>query len=131
MSGPVIWVSHSTVKPGKLDHYRRHLQAATELVESEEPRMIALHSYASETGSDISTIQIHPDAESLDTHLKLFTEKLQELAFESLDTQEISVYGEPGEGARALLAEMPKFMPGIRIRVLPVHDAGFLRPQPL
>lgn len=131
MSGPVIWVSRSTVKPGKLDDYRRHLRSATDLVESEEPRIIAFHSYASEAGTDISTIQIHPDAASLDTHMKLFTEKLQALAFEALDTQEISVYGEPGEGARALLADMPKYMPGIRVRVLPVHEAGFLRPQPL
>lgn len=131
MSGPVIWVSRSTVKPGKLDDYRRHLRSATDLVESEEPRIIAFHSYASEAGTDISTIQIHPDAASLDTHMKLFTEKLQALAFEALDTQEISVYGEPGEGARALLADMPKYMPGILVRVLPVHEAGFLRPQPL
>lgn len=131
MSGPLIWVSHSTVKPGKLDDYRRHLRTATELVETEEPRMIAFHSYTSDDGIEISTIQIHPDAESLDTHMRLFTEKLQELAFEALDTQEINVYGEPGEGARAILAEMPNLMPGLRVRVLPVHDGGFLRPQPL
>ncbi|HSI93036.1 MAG TPA: hypothetical protein VK925_06015 [Jiangellaceae bacterium] len=130
MSGPLIFISHSTVKPGKREQYQGHAREATDLVESEEPRMIGFNSYASPDGTDVSTVQIHPDAESLDTHLKIFAEKLQARAFDALDSSDVSVYGTPSEAARAMLDGMAA-QTGIRVRVLPVHEGGFLRPQPL
>jgi hypothetical protein len=130
MSGPLIFISHSKVKRGKLAEYEEHCQQATELVESNEPRMIAFNSYASSDGADVSTVQIHPDAESLNTHLKLFAEKLQVRAFEALDSSEVDIYGEPSESARQQLEQMAG-MTGMRVRILPVHQGGFLRPQPL
>lgn len=131
MSGPLIFISHSRVKPGKLQTYQAHWKQATELVESEEPRMIAFNSYASEDGTDVSTVQVHPDSESLDVHLKIFFERLQDRAFQALDSYEINVYGVPSDAALELLGKMPSQMPGLRVRVLPVHQGGFLRPQPL
>lgn len=131
MSGPLMFISHSRVKPGKLQAYQAHCKRATELVESEEPRMIAFNSYASEDGTEVSTVQVHPDSESLDVHLKLFFEKLQDRAFQALDSYEINVYGTPSDAALELLGQMPSQLPGLRVRVLPVHQGGFLRPQPL
>jgi hypothetical protein len=131
MSGPLIFISHSRVKPGKLQAYQAHWKQATELVEAEEPRMIAFNSYASEDGTEVSTVQVHPDSESLDVHLKIFFEKLQDRAFQALDSYEINVYGTPSDAALELLGQMPSQLPGLRVRVLPVHQGGFLRPQPL
>jgi hypothetical protein len=131
MSGPLIFISHSRVKPGKLQAYQAHCKQATELVESEEPRMIAFNSYASEDGTDVSTVQVHPDSESLDVHVKIFFEKLQDRAFQALDSYEINVYGTPSDAVLESLGQMPSQMPGLRVRVLPVHHGGFLRPQPL
>jgi hypothetical protein len=127
MSGPLIFISHSRVKPGKLQAYQAHWKQATELVEAEEPRMIAFNSYASEDGTEVSTVQVHPDSESLDVHLKIFFEKLQDRAFQTLDSYEINVYGTPSDAVLESLGQMP----GLRVRVLPVHQGGFLRPQPL
>lgn len=131
MSGPLIFISRSRVKPGKLDEYRSHVTYATELVESEEPQVIAFNSYASEDGSEVSSVQVHPDAESLDTHFKLFTERLAGRAFDALDSYEIDVYGRPSDAALEFLNQMPSQLPGLQVRVLPVHEAGFLRPQPM
>ena len=130
MSGPLIFVSHSKVKPGKLAEYQEHVTEAADLVESDEPRMIGFNSYASEDGTDVSTVQVHPDAESLDVHLKIFAEKLQAKAFDALDSSEVNVYGEPSESARQQLEQIAG-MSGIRVRIVPVHQGGFLRPQPL
>lgn len=129
MSGPLIFVSRSKVKPGQRDAYEAHVRGATELVESEEPRMIGFNSYASEDGSDVSTVQVHPDSDSLDAHLKLFAERLRERASEVLDSYEIDVYGRPSAAALELLLRMPSQIPGLRVRVLPVHEVGFLRRQ--
>lgn len=131
MSGPLIFVSHSKVKPGKHDTYQAHWKQAIELVEAEEPRMIGFHGYASEDGDDVATVQVHPDAESLDAHLALFAEKLRDRAFEALDSAEINVYGTPSEAALETLRQLPALMPGLRVRVLPGYEGGFLRPQPL
>ncbi|MGH3469751.1 MAG: hypothetical protein ACRDQF_18675 [Thermocrispum sp.] len=131
MSGPLLFISHSTVKPGRLEAYQELTAEAIELVESEEPRIIAFNSYASEDGTDVSTVQVHPDAESLDTHLKIFLERLRERAFANLDSYEINVYGAPSAAALEMLNEMPSQLPGLRVRVLPEHEGGFLRPQPL
>ena len=127
MSGPLIFISRSTVKPGKREQYREHLLAANEIVDSEEPRMIGFNTYWSEDGSDTSTVQIHPDEESVDTHLKIFFGRLADRAFDALATYEIDIYGSPSEATLQAMSELP----GVTLRVLPVHLAGFLRPQPL
>jgi hypothetical protein len=131
MSGPLIFVSHSKVKPGELEAYQAHAVDVIELVESEEPRMIAFNCFASADGIDVSTVQVHPDAESLDFHLKIFFESLREKAFATLDSYEINVYGSPSDAALETLHQMPSRLPGLRVRVFPNHDGGFLRPQPL
>jgi hypothetical protein len=127
MSGPLVFISHSKVKPGKLPAYQAQSAEATDLVESEEPRMIAFNFYASADGADVATVQVHPDAESLDLHLSIFLDKLREKAFATLDTYEINVYGAPSGAALEMLSQMP----GLRVRVLDEHQGGFLRPQPL
>lgn len=129
MSGPLIFISHSTVKPGKREEYEAHVRDANDLVEAEEPRMIGFNNYASEDGADVSTVQIHPDAESLNLHMKIFAEKLQAKAFDALDSSEVNVYGTPSDAGRAMLNQIASQF-GVRVRVLPVHEGGFLRPQP-
>jgi hypothetical protein len=131
MSGPLIFVSRSKVKPGKLPAYQAHAVEAAELVESEEPRMIAFNSYVSADGTDVATVQVHPEAASLDVHLGVFFAKLRDAAFELLESYEINVYGSPSEETRTMLSDMPHQIPGLRVRVLPDHAGGFLRPQPL
>ena len=131
MSGPIIFISHSKVKQGKLEAYQRAAADAVELVESEEPRMIAFNCYASADGTDVSTVQVHPDAESLDFHMKIFFESLREKAFATLDSYEISVYGASSDAALETLHQMRRQLPGLRVRVLPEYDGGYLRPQPL
>jgi hypothetical protein len=97
MSGPLVFISHSKVKPGKLQDY----------------------------------LQVHPDAESLDLHLRIFFDKLQAKAFATLDTDEINVYGAPSDATLEMLSQMPSQIPGLRVRVLAEYQGGFLRPQPL
>lgn len=127
MTGPLIFVSHSRVKPGQLDVYRQHCRAAIEMVESEEPQMIGFSLFESEDGTEVSGVQVHPDADSLDTHLKLFRERLAEGVFDAVETDEISLFGNPSAAALDFLGHIP----GIRLRVQPLHYGGFLRPQPL
>jgi hypothetical protein len=123
MSGPLIMISRSRVKPGRRETYEAHLRQATEMVESEEPRVIAFNSWTSEDGTEVSTVHFHPDADSLDTHLKLYVERLAGPVAEAVDSYELDIWGAASESALNALRSMP----GLRVRVLPVHEAGFIR----
>jgi hypothetical protein len=127
MSGPLVFITRSTVKPGKWEQQLEHDHEATEIVDSEEPRVIAFNTWSSEDQAEMSCIQVHPDAESLDAHLKIFYERLAERAGDALETYEIDIYGTPSEGVLKSMQQVP----GAQVRVHPVHLGGFLRPQPL
>lgn len=127
MSGPLIMVTRSVVKPGQRKTYQAHLREAIEMVRAEEPRMVGFHSYASEDHTKVSTVQIHADGNSLDTHLKLFNERLSERAYAAVDVQQIDIFGEPNRDTREYLEALPERMPGLSVRVLPVDAGGFLR----
>jgi quinol monooxygenase YgiN len=123
MSGPLIMISRSRIKPGHRQAYEAHLRQATEMVESEEPRVIGFNSWTSEDGTDVSTVHLHPDADSLDTHLKLYLERLAGPVAEAVDSYELDIWGVASESALNTLRSMP----GLQVRVLPVHEAGFMR----
>jgi hypothetical protein len=127
MSGPLIFITRSTVKPGRWAQQLEHDREATEIVDSEEPRVIAFNTWSSNDQAEMSCIQVHPDAESLDAHLKIFYERLAERAGDALDTYEIDIYGTPSDG----VLESMQQVPGAQVRVHPVHLSGFLRPQPM
>ena len=127
MSGPLIMIIRSVVKPGQGPTYNAHLREAIEMVRAAEPRMLGFHNYASEDDTEVSTVQIHADGDSLDTHLKLFNERLSERAYAAVDAQQIDIFGEPNRDTRDYLEALPERMPGLNVRVLPVDAGGFLR----
>jgi hypothetical protein len=127
MSGPLVFITRSTVKPGMWEQQLEHDREAAEIVDSDEPRVIAFNTWSSTDQAEVSCIQVHPDADSLDTHLKIFYERLAQRVGDALDTYEIDIYGTPSDG----VLESMQQVPGAQLRVHPVHLTGFLRPQPM
>lgn len=127
MPGPLLMISRSVVKPGQRESYQAHLDEAIDMVRAEEPRMVGFHNYASDDGTEVSTVQIHPDADSLDTHMKLFNERLSERAYASVEVRQLDIFGEPNPDTREYLEALPERLPGLDVRVLPAHTGGFLR----
>src|SRR4029453_12606646 len=78
MSGPFIMMSKSRIKPGKADAYAAWSADMFGDVEGQEPRLLAFNVW--EPGDDTSSvvIQVRPDAESFECHLKLFGERVTE-----------------------------------------------------
>ena len=126
MTAPLIMISRATVKPGQRETYEAHLSEAIDMVRAEEPGMIGFYNYASEDGAEVSTVQIHAGPDSLDTHLKLFNERLSERAYAAVDVHQIDVYGQPNRGTREYLEALPERMPELSVRVLPATTGGFL-----
>jgi len=76
MSHPFIFVSTFRLKQGKLEAFKEMCQGLVEFVESNEPRVIAFNLYASEDGTEVSNVQVHPDADSMVSHMRLLREHI-------------------------------------------------------
>ena len=125
MTGPFIVVSRSRPKPGKGDPYAAWCEEFMPFVEENEPRMLALNIYESEDHTSSVVVQVHPDAESMEYHLKLFAEKLSEM-FDFIDVEGVELYGPVSP---ALNEWVTHGIEGLPVTQHPVHRAGFTRLQ--
>jgi quinol monooxygenase YgiN len=127
MSQPFIFISTFRVKPGNLEAFKGMCQALVEFVESNEPGVIAFNLYASEDGTEVSNVQVHPDADSMVSHMQLLHEHISGAGGEEgpIDvTASNQIYGVPND---AVLGMIEKFDPGVPFTIKPLPLAGFTR----
>jgi hypothetical protein len=125
MSAPFIFVSRSRIREGMLEDYKRYLGEFAEFVEANEPRVLVFEAYVSEDGTEVSGVQVHPDAESMEFHLQVAGERVMEAErFLELDSAE--VYGTPSASLRQMLSQMADSL-GVAVRVSPQHAGGMTR----
>ena len=55
---------------------RRTAPRFADVVESNEPRIIAFNIYANEEGDEVSVVQVHPDADSMMLHMQVVHEHI-------------------------------------------------------
>ena len=92
----IVYVDTSDVREGALDDLKAGMAELVELVEANEPRLLAYNVYLSSDGTRMTVVHVHSDAASLEKHLELVAPVLRR--FVGLVTlSSIHVYGEPGE----------------------------------
>jgi quinol monooxygenase YgiN len=124
MSGPFIYVGTFNIKPGRLEEASKDLKEHADLIEANEPRLIAFNVYLDELGSKVSVVQVHPDAASMDFHMKVIAEHLKQ-GFDYLDgAAGIEMYGQPPDG---LVESEREWIDLNKIRLMPARLAGFTR----
>lgn len=125
MDAPFIFIGTHRIKPGKLDDYRKEYQQLVEFVEANEPRIIAFHVYVDEERNVVTGVQIHPDAASMEHHMKVVAEHIRD-AYDYIEaTENIQVYGEPSEMLeKGIRRAAPS---GTPLQLVRSHDAGFTR----
>lgn len=124
MSGPFIYAGTWTIKPGMLEVARKAMAEHAKFIEQNEPRLIAFHIYFDPDGLKAGVVQLHPDAESMDTHMKLIS------PMKSIDVRcsEIlleQAFGTPTDSFSELLRGYADA--GIPVTVLGEHEGGFTR----
>jgi quinol monooxygenase YgiN len=132
VSGPLISVTTAKIKDGKLEDFKRFTAQFLENVQAREQRLIAFNVFLNEDGTEMTSIQVHPDADSMDSHMQLLPQLLGEEMNEwvdradFLDVKHIEIYGTPS--AALLEADQQWVDSGVFSRtVKPVHVAGFTR----
>lgn len=126
MSSPFIFIATNRLRPGQLDRERKRVPGLVEFIEANEPRLIAFDEYASESGDEVTVVQIHPDAPSMEAHMGIVRERAQEAYAETLDaTVRIQVFGRPTNAILEALHQQAGN--GVEISVNGEHLGGFTR----
>jgi hypothetical protein len=85
---------------------RARVPGLVEFVEANEPHLIAFNEYVNEAGDEVSVVQVHPDAASMEAHIAIVAERARAAYAETLDaTVRIQVFGQPSEEMLAALKQ--------------------------
>ena len=125
MSGPFIFIGTHTFREGKLEEFKVGLQDFFDFVEANEPRLIAINFYLNDDGTELSVVQVHPDAASMEFHMQLLRERIERSTGEYFDTKNIQVYGTSSDGVLEMMRQLSTA--GTPLIVKPVHLGGFTR----
>ena len=126
MPSPFIFIATNRLKPGQLDRERERVLDLVEFIEGSEPRLIAFNEYINEAGDEVSVVQVHPDAASMEAHMQIVRERAQAAYAETLDaTVRVQVFGRPTQAIVEMLRQQAGS--GVEISVNGEHLGGFTR----
>jgi hypothetical protein len=126
MPSPFIFIATNRLKVGRLDRERERVPDLVEFIEANEPRLIAFNEYVNEAGDEVTVVQVHPDAASMEAHMEIVRERAQAAYAETLDaTVRIQVFGEPTQAILETLRQQAGS--GVEIAINGEHLGGFTR----
>jgi hypothetical protein len=123
MAGPLFAITTFRVKEGKLEDLKRYYKKILEIAEANEPQLIAFHGFLNEDGTEMTSIQVHPDTASMDFHMQVLRDNWDESLsqygqmIEHIGSQ---YYGTPPKSALEMDAQVG---PSVK----PRHIHGFTR----
>ena len=124
MTQPLIYVGTYQIKEGKRDDLARYWRDFVEFVEASEPRLIAFNAYVNDEGNEVAVVQVHPDGDSMEFHMKVIREHMEHAAWEFLGgVVSEHIYGVIGDST---LETMRQFG-GSKFEVKPLGIGGFTR----
>lgn len=126
MPSPFIFIASNRLKPGQLERERERVSDLVEFIERTEPRLIAFNEYLSDAGDEVTVVQVHPDAASMEAHMEVVGERARAAYAETLDaTVRVQVFGRPTQAIFESLHRQAGS--GVGISVNGEHLGGFIR----
>ena len=95
MAAPFIFIGTHKIRRGKREAFKAYLATfCSELVEPQEPRLHSFYGYTTPDSDVVTMVQIHPDADSMATHMKLGVEHFAKAYAEYLEPESsMQIYG--------------------------------------
>ena len=125
MTGPIVCFDKSAIHPGAVDKVKSLIGGLVAFVEANQSQMISYAIYLSEDESEMTVVQIHPDADSYERHMEAGGPAFREFA-EHIALQTIEVYGEPSEKLIRQLKRKAEMLGGGPVKMHGLQ-AGFYR----
>lgn len=122
---PIIVIDRWRIRQGKLDTLKDAARGFVDFVAENEPQLIAYNVYVDEESSQATVVQIHPDSESIESHLEIAGPQFSQFMelFEPGGT--IEVHGRPADPVLERMRQMAQQF-GVTVAVKQ-RDAGFAR----
>lgn len=125
MSDLIIYVDHSEVRENKLEQLKAAMNELVELVEANEPQLIAYNVYFNDDGTEMTVLHIHRDSASLEFHMKVAGPAFPKFA-EFIKLLTIDVYGKPSDDLVKQLQHKAQLL-GTGTVMVHARHAGFGR----
>ena len=94
MTGPFIFIATNRLKPGAYEAERHRVPGLVEFLKASEPRLLALNEYINAERTEVTVVQVHPDAQSMELHMSVVRERAAQAYAATLDaTAQIQVSG--------------------------------------
>jgi hypothetical protein len=124
MAAPLFVVATFKVKEGRAEDLKGYYRKILDIVEANEPRVFAFHGFLNEDETEMTSIQVHPDTDSMVFHMQVLKDNWDESFSEyseMLETIRVEYYGTPPQSALNFDAGLD----GVGLK--PRHIAGFTR----
>jgi len=126
MPGPFIFIATNRLREGRFHAEQQRVPTLAGFIEANEPRLIAFNEYVNEERSEVTVVQVHPDAASFEFHLGVVGDRAREAYARTLEaTTSIEVFGTPTETILRTLGQQAGS--GVRLKIYPHHLGGFTR----
>jgi hypothetical protein len=107
MAQPFVFIGTYSIKQGKVEEFKRYWRQFVDFIEESEPRLIAFNAYVDEDGNEVGIVQVHPDVDSMEFHMKLIREHVEQAFMDYLsDTVSTHIYGAVGDSALETMEQM-------------------------
>ena len=125
-SAPFIFIATNRLKPGAYEAERDRVPGLVEFIDATEPRLLAFNEYISADRTEVTVVQVHPDAASMEFHMGVVGERAAQAYAETLDaTTGIQVFGAPSDAVvETLRAQAGR---GVPLAVHAEHLGGLTR----
>ena len=96
MTTPFIFIGTHKIKPGKREEFQKYFaQFSADVVEPKEPRLHSFYGYAAPDSDYVTIVQVHPDADSMATHMKVGMDHFASAYVEYLEPESsLQIYGD-------------------------------------
>ena len=125
MFGPFVFIGTHRIADGQLEAFKKDAHALVQLVREREPQLLAFDFFLNEDETEVSVVQVHPDADSMLTHMQVAKEHITEATEALLSTKDIQIYGATNEAVVGMISQLTQA--GVPLAVKPVHLDGFAR----
>jgi hypothetical protein len=124
MPGPFTFVATNKVRDGRREGEKQRVPAWIEFHSLERAASPRVREYLSEDGTEVEYVQVHPDTDSFENHLRV-VERSGRSDTDTLEgTTNIRIYGTP---SNAILEMLSQAGSGVPMTVLPEYLGGFTR----
>lgn len=124
MSGLFVLMSISSIKEAKLDDYKAFTSKMVEIIEANGPRLQPFSTSSNKEGIKVTTVQVHPDADSMVFHLQTVREKMG-TAYEPIKLESVIISGEETDQVLETVKQISGA--GVPVNVYPEILGSFTR----